>query len=154
MVEIITIEQAKAALKGDIKALILRQSDLKSGDPSKAGKDWTRRIYQLKDSSGEMPLTCWNDEIQKIEVGFTYEISNPWWKERDGKVELSLGQYAKVKKVTVDETPAPTETPAPAETPTKTSSVPFGSDEITLNKDLHYASWAFAVVEAHQGISR
>ena len=116
MVDFITIKEAKEAKKGSITACVTHISELKAGT-SKDGKDWTRKTIALQDKTDEVKLTVWNDEIPQFEKGGVFQIENPWWKEHEGNLSLSLGKYAVVKKITDDVSSytAPTATSEPEE---------------------------------------
>ncbi len=51
------------------------------------------------DASGEMKLTLWNDEIDKVKVGDTIKISNGYVSEFQGEIQLSAGRYGKMEVV-------------------------------------------------------
>ena len=103
MTNFVSIAEAQQAKKGNIVATVINIGELKAG--SKDGKDWTRKDITLQDTSGTQVLTAWNDDIQKFELNKTYEITSPFWKEYEGKPQLSLGKYANLKQVEVDTQP-------------------------------------------------
>jgi len=162
--EIITIKEAKANLKGAIKATVVKVGDLNAG--SKNGKDWTNRKFTLDDGSEIIDITCWNDDTKKFQLGVTYQIVNAWWKEYQGKPQLDLGRYAQVTIVGSDKVPEQTkiETPGVKQIPTPTSAEPKTpepeSDEMGPDWDgkpirskvagleSHENCWAVAVQEA------
>ncbi len=47
----------------------------------------------ISDDTGEIKLTLWNDEIDKVEVGDTVEIANGYTSEFKGEVQLNIGKY-------------------------------------------------------------
>ncbi len=142
--EFIPIKDATATLKGSIKAIVTKESDLKAGTTN--GKDWTKRSFTLEDSSGSIEITTWNDDTKKFKVGYSYEIINPWWKEYEGKPQLDLGKYAQVTVVGSENTP--TEATQPQEytspTPSPTSSI---KGQVAGMK-AHDNCWAVAIEEA------
>ena len=82
---------------------VYAQSDLRSG--TKDGRDWTNRTFTIEDSTDEIELTAWGDEIKLIKIGYKYEFTTPWWKDYEGKVQLGLGKWASIKCVGSAETP-------------------------------------------------
>ena len=150
--EFIPIKDATAALKGSIKAIVIKESDLKAGTTN--NKDWTKRTFTLEDPSGSIEITTWNEDIKKFKVGYTYEIINPWWKEYEGKPQLDLGKYAQVSVVGSENTPTETTqeyvspTPAPEhESPVPTPETSSIKGQVAGMK-AHDNCWAVAIEEA------
>ena len=141
--EFSSITEATVALKGSIKAIVINESDLKSGTTN--GKDWTKRSFTIEDSSGRIGMTTWNEDVKKFKVGYTYEIVNPWWKEYEGKPQLDLGKYAQVSVVGSENAPAEATQPQEYTSPTFSKSSIKG--EVAGMKD-HDNCWAVAIEEA------
>jgi len=112
--EFLKIKDAKEALKGSFKGVIIKQGDLKAG--TKNDKDWTKRVFTIGDDTAEADLVAWGDEISKFKVGYTYEIVNPWWKTYEGKVTVQVGNYGTAKVIGSENTIPETPPPPPAET--------------------------------------
>lgn len=53
----------------------------------------------IKDDSGEMELTLWNDEIDTVEAGEKLKITDGWVKEWNGKMQISTGRSGKIEKL-------------------------------------------------------
>ena len=53
----------------------------------------------IKDDSGEMELTLWNDEIDSVNEGDKLKITDGWVKEWNGKVQISAGRNGKIDKL-------------------------------------------------------
>ena len=53
----------------------------------------------IKDSTGEMELTLWNDEIDTVEAGEKIKIIDGWVKEWNGKMQISAGKNGKIEKL-------------------------------------------------------
>jgi replication factor A1 len=86
----------------------------------------------IKDDTGEIKLTLWNDDIDRIKPNQTVHISGGYCNEFQGNKQLTTGKMGKLE-VLGGETPAepaevPTEAPAevPAEAPEveETSPIP------------------------------
>ncbi len=56
----------------------------------------------LKDDSGEIKLTLWNEEVDKVEVGDKVRIINGFCGEYQGERQLSAGKFGKLEKVEED----------------------------------------------------
>lgn len=52
---------------------------------------------KLKDSSGEIKLSLWNDEVDKVKVGDRIKIINGYCGEYQGEKQLSAGKYGKME---------------------------------------------------------
>jgi len=102
-----SINTVKEERLKNLKGIVSKVSDLKSGTTDKG--DWTMKIFTFEDPTGIIDMACFNGDIKKFEKGFTYEIENFWWKEKDGKYSAALGGYAKIIKT-------PTEQQTPLET--------------------------------------
>ena len=54
---------------------------------------------ELKDDSGEIKLTLWNDEIDKVKVGDKVKITNGYCGEYQGEKQLSAGKFGKLEVI-------------------------------------------------------
>ncbi len=50
-----------------------------------------------EDETGQIKITLWNDEIEKIDVNQKIKISNGYVKEWNGELQLSAGRYGKLE---------------------------------------------------------
>jgi len=64
---------------------------------SKFGKVGKVCNAKIKDDSGEISLTLWNDEIDKVKVGSKIRISNGYVGEWQGERQLSAGKFGKIE---------------------------------------------------------
>ena len=53
----------------------------------------------LKDDSGEVTLTLWGDDVEKVAIGDKVKIENGWVSEFKGNVQISCGKYGKMTVV-------------------------------------------------------
>ena len=51
---------------------------------------------KLKDKTGEVKLTLWNDQIEKVVKGNKVKIENGWVKEYRGELQISTGKFGKL----------------------------------------------------------
>lgn len=51
---------------------------------------------KLKDKTGEVKLTLWNDQIEKVSKGNKIKIENGWVKEYRGELQVSTGKFGKL----------------------------------------------------------
>ncbi len=52
---------------------------------------------KVKDQSGEIKLTLWNDDIDKVTVGDKIHLQNGWCSEFKGEKQLSTGKFGKIE---------------------------------------------------------
>jgi len=48
---------------------------------------------QLKDKTGTIKLTLWNDEVEKVKVGDKIKITKGWANEYQGEISVSAGKF-------------------------------------------------------------
>ena len=92
MTEFTTITIAKAQKKGNIKFKVISLGELKTG-LTKKQEPYQKQDAVIKDSSGAMNLTLWNEHIGLLEAGVYYSLENAWWSDYKGDAQLSLGNY-------------------------------------------------------------
>ncbi len=50
-----------------------------------------------KDKTGEIKITLWNDDVDKVKKGDTIVIENGWAKEYRGEIQVSTGKFGKLE---------------------------------------------------------
>ena len=60
----------------------------------------------LKDDSGDVKLTLWNDEIDKVNVGDKVKITNGYCSEFQGEKQLTAGKFGNLEVVKEEEAAA------------------------------------------------
>lgn len=58
---------------------------------------------KAKDASGEIILSLWNEQIDKVKVGSTVKITNGYVSEFQGEKQLTTGKYGKLEIVSEGE---------------------------------------------------
>ena len=121
--------------KVDITVEVTEKSDAREFE--KFGKQGRVCNAKIKDDSGSMTLTLWNEQIDQVNVGDKVHIANGYVSEWQGEKQLSTGKFGSMEVVdkaeggaTPDATPAPdapTEQP-PAETPAPEANKPADDD--------------------------
>lgn len=66
---------------------------------NKFGKEGRVCNAIIKDDSGEVKLTLWNDEIDKVKVGNKIKITNGYVNEWQGDMQLTAGRFGKLEVV-------------------------------------------------------
>ena len=51
----------------------------------------------IKDASGEIKMTLWNDDIEKVKIGDKVHITNGYVNERQGEPQLTTGRFGKME---------------------------------------------------------
>lgn len=88
-----TIQDAIKVKKGNIVAKITKLGEIKTGT-TKNGQNFRRQTIHIEDNSATFEMTVW-DEFP-FPVGSIVKIESPFWKEYQGKTQLSPGQYCKM----------------------------------------------------------
>lgn len=53
----------------------------------------------IKDSTGNVKLTLWNEQIDQVNIGDTVKITNGWVSEWQGEKQLSTGKFGQLEVV-------------------------------------------------------
>ena len=64
---------------------------------NKFGRDLRVANAVIEDDSGEIKLTLWNDEIDKVKVGSKIKITNGYVNEFQGEKQLTAGKFGKLE---------------------------------------------------------
>ncbi|MFT4343671.1 MAG: SOSS complex subunit B family protein [Candidatus Woesearchaeota archaeon] len=92
--------------KIDIIAKVIEIGELRTFD--KFGKQGKVCSAKIKDESGEIALTLWNDQTEQIKVGNTIKITNGYASEFKGERQLSTGKFGTLEVIEEAEAPAST----------------------------------------------
>jgi len=65
---------------------------------TKFGKKLRVASAKLKDDSGEIVLSLWNEDADKFSVGDKVKIENGWVSEFKSNPQLSAGKFGKITK--------------------------------------------------------
>ncbi len=90
----------------DLIAEIVEKGDIREFE--KFGKTGRVCNAKIKDATGEMSLTLWNEQIEQVKAGDKIHIINGWVSEWQGEKQLSTGKFGQLEIVgegseTVDE---------------------------------------------------
>src|SRR3989338_10714826 len=100
--------------KVDVTVEVISKEPIRSFN--KFGKDGRVCNAIVKDDSGQVKLTLWNEEVDKINVGDILQISNGYVKEWQGELQLSAGKFGKMEVTGKSETASqPAENQVPKE---------------------------------------
>ena len=65
----------------------------------KFGKRLRVTSATLKDDSGEIVLSLWNDDVDKFAQGDKVKITDGWVAEYKGQIRISAGRNGKLEKI-------------------------------------------------------
>ena len=71
----------------------------------KFGKTGRVANATVKDASGEIALTLWNDDIDKVKVGNKVQITNGYVNEWQGEKQLTTGKFGKLEVIESENAP-------------------------------------------------
>ena len=63
----------------------------------KFGKSGRVCNAKIKDETGEVSLTLWNEQIEQVNPGDKITITNGWCSEFQGELQLSTGKFGKLE---------------------------------------------------------
>ena len=66
---------------------------------NKFGRELRVADAQLKDSSGSIKLTLWNDDIRNFKTGDKIKVVNGYVNEFQGEKQLTSGKFGKIEKI-------------------------------------------------------
>jgi replication factor A1 len=81
--------------KNDVIADIIDISEPREFE--RDGKSGRVATATIKDESGIIKLTLWNEQIDQISIGDRIEVINAWCDEWKDEKKLSTGKYGKIK---------------------------------------------------------
>ena len=81
----------------ELTAQVLSKEEPRSFE--KFGKSGTVCNARIKDQSGEIKLTLWNDDAARINVGDTITLQDCWCSEYRQEKQLSTGRAGKIEVV-------------------------------------------------------
>tara|TARA_Y100000310_G_scaffold345863_1_gene471734 strand:- start:8506 stop:8955 length:450 start_codon:yes stop_codon:yes gene_type:complete len=81
----------------DIVATVIQKEEERTFE--KFGKQGRVCNAVLQDETGQVKLTLWDEDIDKVNQGDKVHIENGWCSEYKGEKQLSSGKFGKVKVV-------------------------------------------------------
>ena len=54
---------------------------------------------KIKDATGTMDLTLWNNDVDLVEKGEALKLTDGWCKEWNGNLQASTGKSGKIEKL-------------------------------------------------------
>ncbi len=81
----------------DLIAEVTEKGDIREFE--KFGKKGRVCNAKIKDATGEMSLTLWNEQIDQVNVGNKIHIINGWVSEWQGEKQLSTGKLGQLEVI-------------------------------------------------------
>lgn len=81
----------------EVTAEVVEKSEVREFE--KFGKPGRVCNAVIKDATGKVAMTLWNDEIDQVKVGDMVKVSNGWVNEWQGELQLSAGRFGKLEVV-------------------------------------------------------
>lgn len=81
----------------DIVAEVLEKDEPRTFE--KFGKTGKVCNAKLKDDSGEVKMTLWNEDVDKVNPGDKIHLENGWCSEYQGEKQVSSGKFGKIEIV-------------------------------------------------------
>jgi ssDNA-binding replication factor A large subunit len=90
----------------EVEATVIDKGEIR--EFNKFGKTGRVCNAKIKDSTGTIALTLWNEQIDQVNIGDKIKITNGWVNEWQGEMQLTTGKFGKLevlesKGVTGDE---------------------------------------------------
>ena len=79
----------------DVSAAVLQLSEPRDVT-TRRGEQMRVATARVKDDSGEINLTLWNEQIEQVKVGNTVKIENGYTTSFRGETQLNVGRYGKL----------------------------------------------------------
>ena len=79
----------------EITAEVVEKGEVRQFE--KFGKQGSVCNAKIKDASGEIALTLWNEQIEQVSVGDTVHITNGYVNEWQGEMQLTTGKFGKLE---------------------------------------------------------
>lgn len=88
----------------DLVLTVVEKGDIRTFEKfGNAGQVCTAKA---KDDSGEIKLTLWNEDIDKVNVGDKVHLHNGWCSEFQGEKQVSSGKFGRIEIVEKSDGPA------------------------------------------------
>ncbi|NQU79854.1 hypothetical protein HQ545_08875 [Candidatus Woesearchaeota archaeon] len=111
----------------DVEGEVLELSDVR--EFSKFGKQGKVASAIIKDGTGKVKLSLWNEQIEKVKVGDKVKIANGYVSEFQGELQLTTGKFGSME--IMGEGDAQETAPEPSSEPTPTAKEPTTPEPVS-----------------------
>lgn len=81
--------------KVEVEVTVVSVSEVRGFN--KNGSSGRVATAMVKDDSGEMKMSLWNDDIEKVKPGLKIKITNGYVNEFQGEMQLSAGKFGNIE---------------------------------------------------------
>ncbi len=81
--------------KVDLVVEVMHKEDPRTFE--KFGKSGKVCNAKVKDASGQVTMTLWNEDVDKVSVGDRIHVENGWCSEYKGEKQVSAGKFGKIE---------------------------------------------------------
>ena len=81
----------------EIEVEVVEKAEPRTVNTRMGNKELTVCDAKVKDETGDIQLTLWNDEIDLVQANQKIRITNGYVKEWNGALQLSAGKYGKIE---------------------------------------------------------
>ena len=83
----------------DIEAKVVEKSDTREVRSRYDNKTYQVADAMIKDDTGTIKLTLWNEQIDQVNVDDTVKIENGYIRSFRGEIQLNAGKYGKLSVI-------------------------------------------------------
>jgi ssDNA-binding replication factor A large subunit len=117
----------------EVEAVVVDKKEAR--EFNKFGKTGRVCNATIKDSTGKMALTLWNEQVDQVKVGDRIKVTNGYVNEWQGEMQLSTGRFGKIEVLASGEA-IPNDEPSQAAAPAKPAKEQeISSDELEEESD-------------------
>ena len=92
-------ELTDGARNVDLEAEVSEKGETRTVN-TRFGNEANVADVKIKDDSGEITLSLWNEDINKVEIGSKIKIENGYTNSFRGEVKLNVGRYGTLEVIT------------------------------------------------------
>lgn len=83
----------------DVEAKVIQKSDTREVRSRYGNQTYRVADAMIKDDTGTIKLTLWNEQIEQVNVDDTVKIENGYIRSFRGEIQLNAGRYGKLSVV-------------------------------------------------------
>jgi len=80
----------------DVEAKVVQKSDIREVSSRYGNETYRVADAIIKDDTGTIKLTLWNEQINQVNVDDTVKIENGYIRSFRGEIQLNIGRYGKL----------------------------------------------------------
>ena len=80
----------------DVEAKVTQKSDTREVRSRYKNETYRVADAMIKDDTGTVKLTLWNEQIDQVNVDDTVKIENGYIRSFRGEIQLNIGRYGKL----------------------------------------------------------